>query len=69
MFCGGFLQSKPAGMRAKTGLFGWGISQGSGDCGGLPYLVVWDEEGGILPGGRSSLFFGIRGLRHAHTIP
>ena len=58
MFCGGFLQSKPAGMRAKTGLFG-----------GLPYLVVWDEEGGILPGGRSSLFFGIRGLRHAHTIP
>ena len=34
MFCGGFLESKPAGRRSKTGLCGWGLSQGSGDCGG-----------------------------------
>lgn len=51
MFCGVFLQSKPAGRRAKTGLCGWGILQGSGDCVGLPYLVVWDGAGGILQNG------------------
>lgn len=65
MFCGVFLQSKPAGRRAKTGLCGWGILQGSGDCGGLPYLVVWDGDGldfakrwGVQSG--SSLFTGMR---------
>ena len=36
MFCGVFLQSKPAGRRAKTGLCGWGILQGSGIAGVFP---------------------------------
>ena len=33
MFCGGFLQSKPAGRRWKMGLCGWGISHDSGIAG------------------------------------
>lgn len=44
MFCGGFLQSKPAGRRAKMGLCGWNFAR-QRDCGGLPYLVVWDGDG------------------------
>ena len=36
MFCGGFLQSKPAGRRWKMGLCGWGISQDSGIAGVFP---------------------------------